>query len=56
MSQAIGAKSPKEDRKENQLSLEGFRLMSSYRTTAGDSMAHVSVVATPAHKYSEAAE
>ena len=28
---------PEEDRKENQLSLEkGFRLMSSYRTTAGD--------------------
>ena len=28
---------PEEDRKENQLSLDrGFRLMSSYRTTAGD--------------------
>jgi hypothetical protein len=28
---------PEEDRKENQFSLEkGFRLMSSYRTTAGD--------------------
>jgi hypothetical protein len=28
---------PEEDKKENQLSLEkGFRLMSSYRTTAGD--------------------
>ena len=39
LSRHVRGELPKEDKDENQLSLEkGFRLLSSYRTTAGDKL------------------